>query len=154
MSAGTLQGQELFLFTDNWVFENCYYKGHSASEKLSDIILRLHLAQRSGRLILHVIHVAGTRMKDWGVDGLSRGDQLEGFLARHDQMTLVPLWESAIVRASGQLRTWLDGWWGGGLARRSLFLLQTTGSSSGGYQGPACGYPPAAMETVIEVSIQ
>ena len=78
---GTMQDQELFLFTDNWVFENCYYKGHSASKKLSDVILRLYLAQRNGRLRLHVTHVTGTRMKAVGVDGLSRGDYLEGLVS-------------------------------------------------------------------------
>ena len=45
---GTMQEQKLFLFTDNWVFKTCYYKGHSSLEKLLDTILRLHLAQRSG----------------------------------------------------------------------------------------------------------
>ena len=66
------------------VFKNYSNKGHFASKKLSNIILRLYLAQRNGRLRLHVIHVAGTRMKALGVDGLSRGDYLEGFLALQD----------------------------------------------------------------------
>ena len=131
------------MFTDNWVFENCYYKGHSGSEKLSDIILRLHLAQRSGRLILHVIHVAGTRMKDWGVDGLSRGDQLEGFLALHDPMTLVPLWETAIVRAgSSQLRTWLEGWWGGWLGTTLTLLAPDHWFQLWRVPGPRLWVPP------------
>ena len=37
---GTIRGQEIFLFTDNMVFEGTFYKGHSStSEKLSEIIL-------------------------------------------------------------------------------------------------------------------
>ena len=35
---GLVQGHEIFMFTNNFVFEACYYKGHSASEKLSDIM--------------------------------------------------------------------------------------------------------------------
>ena len=39
---GALVDQELFLFTDNLVFEMGYYKGHSASKKLSGILFPLH----------------------------------------------------------------------------------------------------------------
>jgi hypothetical protein len=45
---GTVQGHEVFMFTDNSVFESSYYKGHSTSEKLSDITFRLHRAVRGG----------------------------------------------------------------------------------------------------------
>ena len=69
---GRASGHEIFIFTDNLVFEACYYKGHSASKKLSDIIFRLHKAERAGDFKLHVIHVAGTRMKSWEIDGLSQ----------------------------------------------------------------------------------
>ena len=43
---------------------------------------RLHKLrlQREGGLILHVIHIAGTRIKNRGVDGLSRGDLLDGMM--------------------------------------------------------------------------
>ena len=74
---GLVQGHEIFMFTDNLVFEACYYKGHSASEKLSDIMFCLHKAERDVGFKLHVIHVAGTQMKSGGVDGLSR-DGREG----------------------------------------------------------------------------
>lgn len=48
---GKLAGKELFVFTDNIAFEGCFYKGHSVSEKLSDIILRLRLLQsRAGAI--------------------------------------------------------------------------------------------------------
>ena len=60
---GAIVGQELFLFTDNLVFEMGYYKDHLASKKLSDILFRLHKAERNGGFKLHVIHVAGTPMK-------------------------------------------------------------------------------------------
>ena len=72
VDSGMAEGAEVFLITDNAVFEGTYYKGYSVSKKLSGIILRLHEAAQRGGLILHVFHVAGTRMKECGVDGLSR----------------------------------------------------------------------------------
>ena len=60
---GALAGHELFMFTGNLVFEMGYYKGHSSSKKLSDILFRLHKVEQDGGFKLHVIHVAGTRMK-------------------------------------------------------------------------------------------
>ena len=43
---GRLEGKELFLVTDNEVFEGTYYKGHSKSPKLNDIVFRLHKLER------------------------------------------------------------------------------------------------------------
>ena len=43
---GHLEGSELFVFTDNLSFEGTFYKGHSTSEKLCDITLRLRLVQQ------------------------------------------------------------------------------------------------------------
>jgi hypothetical protein len=75
-----LHGKEVFLLTDNSAFEGTFYKGHSSSEKLSDIILRLRILQQRSGCIIHVIHIAGTCMKAAGIDGLSRGDLLEGMM--------------------------------------------------------------------------
>ena len=77
---GRLTDAEVMVFTDNSTFEGCYYKGHSESEKLSDIILRLRQLQQRTGILLNAIHVAGTRMKVAGIDGLSRGDLLEAIL--------------------------------------------------------------------------
>ena len=41
-----VSGHEFFMFTDNLVFENYYYRGHSESEKLSDTIFRLRAQGR------------------------------------------------------------------------------------------------------------
>jgi hypothetical protein len=73
-----LDQSEVFIIMDNQPFEGTFYKGHSSSQKLNDIILRLRVLQRSTACILHVVHVAGTRMKKSGIDGLSRGDLMEG----------------------------------------------------------------------------
>ena len=51
----SLQDHEVFLITDNSAFEGAFYKGHSQSRELSDIVFRVHKAQRDGGFILHVI---------------------------------------------------------------------------------------------------
>ncbi|EJK52624.1 hypothetical protein THAOC_28082 [Thalassiosira oceanica] len=89
---GGLRGAEIFVYTDNFVFESCYYKGYSkTSPELSDVILRLYKAAREGGLTIHVavVWIAGTRMKEIGVDGLSRGDMLDGIMAGMDPLNLV-----------------------------------------------------------------
>ena len=87
------------MFTDNLGFELCYYQGHSVSKKLSDIVFWLHKAQRDGGLKLPVVHVAGTRMNDWGVDGFSRGDRMEGMMVGKDTLSFIPLYEG--VKTTG-----------------------------------------------------
>ncbi len=62
----TLFEHEVFVMTDNTAFEGAYYKGHSLSEKLNNIIFRLHKAERDGGFILHVLHITGKRMKPLG----------------------------------------------------------------------------------------
>ena len=66
-----LEYEELFIFTDNQVFEGCFYKGHSNSRNLNGLVLRLRLLEMGKYFILHVIHVEVTRMKRAGIDGLS-----------------------------------------------------------------------------------
>ena len=56
---GSLQNHEVFLITDNLAFEGAYYKGHLPSRELSDIVFRVHKAQRDGGFSLHVIHISG-----------------------------------------------------------------------------------------------
>ena len=108
--AGMIIGHKVFMFTDNLVFELGYYKGHSLSQKLSDIIFRLHKAERDGGFKINVIHVAGTRMKSWGIDGLSRGDIMEGMMAEEDPLTLIPLAGGADEPSGGRVSKWIDKW--------------------------------------------
>jgi hypothetical protein len=61
-----------------------------------------------GNFVLHVVHVAGTRMIGEGTDGLSRGEVMASNLldkfAHH-----VPLDLPALSRST-KLKGWLDGW--------------------------------------------
>ncbi len=45
---GSLQNHEVFLITNNSAFKGAYYKGHSPSRELSDIVFWVHKAQRDG----------------------------------------------------------------------------------------------------------
>ncbi len=54
-----LTDHEVFVMTDNTAFEGAYYKGHSPSAKLNDIVFRLHKAERDGGFILHVLRISG-----------------------------------------------------------------------------------------------
>ena len=59
-----LDNGEIFILIDNQVFEGCFYKGNYNSRKRNGLVLRLRLVEMGTVCILHVIHVAGTRMKN------------------------------------------------------------------------------------------
>jgi len=99
-----LTDHEVFVMTDNTAFEGAYYKGHSPSAKLNDIIFRLHKAERDGGFILHLLHISGKRMKATGVDGLSRGDLTEGMLAGADPFSFPPF-----NRGADEASVWPSG---------------------------------------------
>jgi hypothetical protein len=110
---GKLRDTEVFLFTDNSTAEAVFYRGTSSNRKLFNLVLRLHRLEMDFGLVLHLIHVAGTRMKDQGTDGLSRGDLLEGVMKGNEFLGYVPIHHSACTR-SPVLTTWLEEVFGGG----------------------------------------
>ena len=65
-----------------------------------------------GDLIVHMVHVAGTRMKCSGIDGLSRGDLLVGIMAHKDPLSYFPIGLDADERSGGYISKWLKTWWG------------------------------------------
>ena len=96
---------------DNSTSESTYYQGYSTSWKLSGIILWIYQAIQDGVLIFHVIHVAGTRMKAWGIHGLSRGNLLEGIMAGEDPLSFVSLADGADKRFKGKVGKCVRSWW-------------------------------------------
>ena len=110
-SRGTLDCCEMFLFTDNSTAESAFYKGSSSSKKLHELVLRLHKLTMNHSLILHVIHVSGTRMIAQGTDGCSRGVLMEGVMAGNDMLSYIDLDKSAIER-SPDLLPWIRSWCG------------------------------------------
>ena len=53
---------------------------------------------------LHVIHVVGTRMNIWTIDGLFRGDLTEGMMAGKDPLLFIPLAEEGNERSAGDVK--------------------------------------------------
>jgi hypothetical protein len=106
---GWLDDREIFMFTDNSTAESAYFKGTSSSELLFGLVLRLRKVEMSGKCIIHLIHVAGTRMIWQGTDGLSRGDRTAGVMAGESMLSFVPLHLSAVERSGGVL-PWLKLW--------------------------------------------
>jgi hypothetical protein len=107
---GTLEGCEVFIFTDNSTAESAFFKGNSSSEHLYDLVLRLRELEMKGNLILHMIHVAGTRMQEEGADGASRGDHSTGAMNGTSVLNYVPLHRDAISLEPG-VKTWLEKNW-------------------------------------------
>jgi hypothetical protein len=106
-----LHDHEVCLITDNSSFEGVYYKGHSPTKNLSEIVFRVHKAERDGGFILHVIHISGKRMKASGVDGLLRGDLTEGMMGGQDPLSFIPFHLGADERSNGFVDSLVRSWW-------------------------------------------
>ncbi len=111
MASGSLHDHEVFLITDNPSFKGAYYKGHSPSRQLSEIVFQVHKAERDGGFILHVIYISGKQMKASGVDGLSQEDLMEGMMGGQDPLSFIPFHLGADERANGLVGTWVRSWW-------------------------------------------
>ena len=79
------------MFTDNLVLQIMFYKGTSKQNLLVELVPRLQQVQMRGYLILHVIHIAGTRMIEAVIDVLFRGDNLAGMIRGLNPLKLVLL---------------------------------------------------------------
>jgi hypothetical protein len=106
-----LQGCEVFMFTDNSTAEAAFFRGTSSSERLFDLVLQLRKLELNHQCLIHVVHVAGTRMIGQGSDGLSRGNLMEGVMTGQSMLSYVPLGKSALER-SPSLLTWIQSWAG------------------------------------------
>ena len=153
---GKLEGREIFVLTDNAVFEGTFYKGHSSNKDLHEMVLDMREMERQTGCVLHIIHIAGTRMKASGIDGLSRGDFLDGMIKGEDPLQYIPLDQGAVER-SAAVETWVRSWWkgakGGPALGQELKLLEPADwFSTYEFEEPRLwSPPPAAMETVVEL---
>ena len=100
VDSGDLKDVELFVFTDNLVFDHVFYKGTSKITLLFEFVLRLHQVQMLGELILHVIRIAGTCMTNAGIDGLSRGNNLGGMMRLLNPLQFSLLDQGEVLRLS------------------------------------------------------
>jgi hypothetical protein len=97
---------ELFLFTDNMVSENAFYRGPSSSPILFELVLRLRRLEMHGGWKLHVIHIAVNLMIQQGTDRLSWVDMMPGVVGGVDMLSFVPLGRGADER-SRRLKRWV-----------------------------------------------
>ena len=93
------------------MFEGCFYKANSDSTELHFVNLRLNEAEIKGDIIVHMIHVTGTRMKELRIDDFSRGEFLEGVMAGKDHLEMLTLDVEALNRAGG-LKQLIRNWQG------------------------------------------
>ena len=108
---GLLMDAELFMFTDNMVAEKAYYNGGSNRNKeLDSLVFQLWQIQLECDFVLHVFHVAGTRMIESGIDGLSRGELNEGVSKGESVVKFVPIHQNPADRSPGLIE-WVHSWW-------------------------------------------
>ena len=65
---GRMVGCEVWMATNNSTAEVAFYKGRSSSPELNTMVLQLRLLAIAGDFILRLVHIAGTRMIDIGID--------------------------------------------------------------------------------------
>ena len=103
-----LKGVEIYLFTDNKTAEGAFYRGTSSNKRLFELVCRLHKLEMHEGCVLHVIHVAGSRMIKQGTDGLSRGDVGEGVMGGSEMLSFVPL-HLSVTERSPEVVKWIKG---------------------------------------------
>ena len=153
VASGELNDCEVFMFTDNTVAERAYYGGTSSDKHLFTLTLRLRKVVMKGNLILHVIHIAGTRMIKMGIDGLSRGDNHEGVASGKNMVEFMDLHLSAFER-SPRLMTWLWNVWRPDLWGKLHALSKeewfTHDDESRDLEAVVWTPPPAAADACVE----
>jgi hypothetical protein len=79
--SGYLIDGKLWILTNNSMVESCFFKGGLSLKLLHELVLRLRKVELATYFVLHVVHVAETRMIAQGTNGLSQGTFLEGVVA-------------------------------------------------------------------------
>ena len=153
VTSGKLHNCEVFLFTDNTVAERAYYGGTSSDKHLFELTLRLRKIVMRGNLILHVIHIAGTRMIRMGIDGLSRGDNHEGVASGRNMVEFMDLHLSAFERSTS-LKNWLWETWRSDLWGKLHELKKeewfTHDNETSDLEAVVWTPPPAAADVCVE----
>jgi hypothetical protein len=94
-----LVGREVWIATDNSTAELAFYKGRSSSRILDELVLQMRTLAIENNFVLKLVHIAGTRMIQIGIDGLSRGELQLGAL-EDPSVNAIPL---HLLTASGLL---------------------------------------------------
>jgi hypothetical protein len=152
---GRLVGCEVWMATDNSTAEASFYKGRSSSPELDAMVLELRLLAIAGNFILRLVHIAGTRMIEIGIDGLSRGELQAGDLAKAATAHIIPLHLHPLERST-ELTHWLSSWLSDfSIASPEDWFYRAQGA--GCYDAPSrpqdpwvWTLPPAAALTALE----
>jgi len=108
-----------------------FWKGHSTGPLLNQLVLRLCTLEMGGRVKIHIVHVAGTRMITQGTNGLSQGELTEGVMSGKSTLSFIPLGISVISRQPS-IVGWLTSWVPAGkLTLLGMSDWTTTGQGSG-----------------------
>jgi hypothetical protein len=108
---GTLNGAQMFLFTDNATVEAALYKGNTSNRKLFELIVRIRKVQMECNATILVSHVSRKRMVAQGTDWISRGELKEGIAQGESKLSFIPLHLSALERTP-DLKKWISSWVG------------------------------------------
>ena len=135
---GRLVGREVWLATDNMTAATAYHKGASTSPALHEMVTELRM------LTLPIFHIAGTRMIEIGIDGLSRGELQIGAL-EGGGTCVIPL-HLAPTQRSPSLLKWLATWLG-----EDWRLAQPTDWFHGAQQAGDVGEPPVTRTWVWDL---
>jgi hypothetical protein len=102
-----------------------------------------------GDFTLHVFHVSGTCMITSGIDGLSRGDKLEGVTRGESMAKFVPIHLDPFTR-SPSLKDWVDSWWDEGYGKLKFMEPEDWFSDSMSKGNFLWNVAPAAGQIAIE----
>ena len=101
---------ELFVLTDNLVFNSLLYNGASNILLLLEIIIRLHQVQMRGYFILRVVHIAGNTIIKAGIDVLLKVNNLGVIMRGFNPIQFVPIYQGVVERSTG-VESWIRSWW-------------------------------------------
>ena len=90
MNSEKLQEKELVGVVNNMVLESVFYKGSFKFTLLLEIVLRFHQVQMRWELILHVVHIAGTRLTEAGTDVLLRVNNIRWIMRFINRLRFFP----------------------------------------------------------------
>jgi hypothetical protein len=148
---GRLAGRELWLAADNSTAASAYHRGAAGSPKLHQLATKLRMLTLVRNFVLHIFHVAGTRMIEIGVDGLSRGEKHVGALSDTPQ-SAAPLHLSPTQR-SPALIAWLCTWLGNDhkiATPKDWFHDAQQVSDDGSFETWVWDLPPGAALAALE----
>ena len=128
--------------------EGCFYNGTSSSHILFDLVLDLCFLKMTFHLYL--IHIAGTRMIQSGIDGFSFSDMDTGLMGGTSPLTFVSIHQSA-MQCNLKFKPWILSW----MPKNSSVLTPKGWFTDGHLKGPLVwDLPPATTDFALDIVYQ